>query len=157
MKKKKTNNELYFYNLSYLNEKVNKNECIKENDLIFGKTPDYFNDTNLYLFNLIYPGNLINHEVTFTYIHLVYCRITILIFVYIGKILLSIFSFYFKENDNTKKNKYFCLFITFSVFNFITWIITLLFYIGRYKIHCIIDFYEEKVYLSRKIYGTTTY
>ena len=42
MKNKKTNNELYFYNLSYLNKKANKNECIKENDLIFGKTPDYF-------------------------------------------------------------------------------------------------------------------
>ena len=42
-KKKKTNNELFFYNLSYLNEEVNKNEFIKENDLIIGKTtPDYF-------------------------------------------------------------------------------------------------------------------
>ena len=42
------------------------------------------------------------------------------------------------------------------MFNFITWIITLLFYIGRYKIHCIIDFYEEKVYHSGKIDGSIT-
>ena len=107
MKKKKTNNELYFYNLSSLNEKVNKNDFIKENDLIVGKPPDYFKYTNLYLFNLIYPGNLINHKVNFKYIYLVHCPITILIFVYIGKFLLYIMSFSFKENDDTKKINFF--------------------------------------------------
>lgn len=62
--------------------------------------------------------------------------------------------FFFKENDDTKKNKYF--FITFLVFFFITWIINLLFYEGRYKIDCIIDFYEEKFYSLGKIDGNTT-
>lgn len=147
---------MYFYNLLSLNEKVNKNYFIKENDLIVGKPPDYFKYTDLYLFNLIYPDNLINHEVTFKYIHLVHYPIIILIFVCIGKLLLCIFSFTFKENDDTKKNKCFCLFMTFSTFYLITWIINLLFYVSRYKIHCIIDFYEEKVYRSGKIDGSIT-
>ncbi len=81
---------------------------------------------------MIYPGNLIDHEVTFKYIHLVHCPITILIFVCIGKIYYVYFLF------------------------LLTWFINLLFYVGRYKIHCIIDFYEEKVYCSGKIDGSTT-
>ncbi len=114
----KNNEKIYFYNLSNLNNYINKYEFIKENDLILGKIPDYFNEINLYLFNLIYPGNLINHEVGFFYIGLVHYRYIILIlfcFIKIGIVIIACVNM--KKNINIIISCLAFIFIILWIFN----------------------------------------
>jgi len=143
-----------FYKLSYLNSYTYKSEFIKSNNLIVGEMPSYFYNSYIFLYHLVYPGNLKNHEMTYFYLGLIHFRLVILFIFLALKITMGI-AFFFLSNKEFIHFKLYILFISLTISYLVMLIFNLLFFIGRLHLHCILDYYETKVYKSGEInYGS---
>ena len=140
-----------FYKLSYLQDYMNKSDFIKANNLIIGEAPpNYFNNSKMYLYHLVYPGNLKNYTMTSFYLGLIHFRLVIL-FIFIGlKILLGISFFFLDEKELTFKKTY-ILFIVLTISYITMFIFNFLFFVGRFHLHAILQYYEENVFKSEVI------
>ena len=143
--------DIYFYNLTYLNDYIRKDEFVNENNLIIGKMPAYFSSSYFNLQHLVYPGNLKNHTLNFFYIGLIDCRLAILFPFLLLKILLGLAFLYFNDKTVVKKIFYY-LFIFIIISYIIMEIFNLLFFIGRLELHFILNYYETYIYKSNEIY-----
>ena len=139
-----------FYNLTYLNSYIKKSDFIQNNNLIIGEMPSYFYDTNIYLYHLVYPGNLKNHKMNYFYLGLINFRLVILFIFLALKIAMGV-TFYFLRNKEFIITKWYYLFICLIASYIIMLIFNILFFIGRLHLHCILDYYEEHVFKSGEI------
>ena len=155
----KTNKYNYFYNLSYTNDYIIKSDFAKENNLISkGEIPKYFNKSNLYLYHLVYPGNLKKYEITFRKIDFIrYNNRLIILFVLLFiKISMGI-SLYFLNEKNEIKILYIFLFIIVIILivaYIIFYILSILFYFYRFDLHQILWYYEENIYKTNENNGS---
>jgi len=141
-----------FYNLTYLNSYIKKSDFIQNNNLIIGKMPSYFYDTNMHLYHLVYPGNLKNHKMNYFYLGLINNRLVILFIFLALKIAMGVsLSFFYNNEKEFIIKKWYYLFICLTIFYIVIFIFNLLFFIGRYHLHCILDYYEEHVFKSGEI------
>jgi hypothetical protein len=139
-----------FYNLAYLNSSTRKSDFIESNNLIDGKMPSYFYNTDMKLYHLVYPGNLKNHQMNYFYLGLINCRLVILFIFLAIKIAMGI-TFFFLQNKGFIFKTWYYLFICLIFSYFVMFIFNFLFYIGRLHLHCILDYYEEHVFKSGEI------
>jgi hypothetical protein len=139
-----------FYRLSYLNSYTYKNDFIKSNNLIVGEMPSYFYYSYMNLYHLVYPGNLKNHEMTYFFLGLIHYRLVILFIFLALKIAMGV-AFFFLSNKEFIHFKWYISFISLTISYLVMFIFNFAFFIGRFRLHCILDYYETKVYKSGEI------
>ena len=139
-----------FYRLSYLNSYTYKSDFIKSNNLIVGEMPSYFYYSYMNLYHLVYPGNLKNHEMTYFLLGLIHYRLVILFIFLALKIAMGV-AFFFLSNKEFIHFKWYISFISLTISYLVMFIFNFAFFIGRFRLHCILDYYETKVYKSGEI------
>ena len=139
-----------FYRLSYLNSYTYKSDFIKSNNLIVGIIPSYFYNSYMNLYHLVYPGNLKNHEMTYFFLGLIHYRLVILFIFLALKIAMGV-AFFFLSNKEFIHFKWYISFISLTISYLVMFIFNFAFFIGRFRLHCILDYYETKVYKSGEI------
>ena len=139
-----------FYRLSYLNSYTYKSDFIKSNNLIVGIIPSYFYNSYMNLYHLVYPGNLKNHEMTYFLLGLIHYRLVILFIFLSLKIAMGV-AFFFLSNKEFIHFKWYISFISLTISYLVMSIFNFAFFIGRFGLHCILDYYETKVYKSGEI------
>ena len=143
-----------FYNLTYLNSYIKKSDFIQNNNLIIGKMPSYFYDTNMYLYHLVYPGNLKNHKMNYFYLGLINSRL-VLLFIFLAlKIVMGI-AFFFLKDKEFIISKWYYLFICLTISYIVMFIFNILFFISIFHLYFILDYYEENVFKSGIIIYTS--
>ena len=139
-----------FYNLTYLHSSMIKSDFIQDNNLINGKMPSYFHNTYMNLYHLVYPGNLKNHEMTYFYLGLIYYRLVVLFLFLALKIAMGVTFFSLHKKEYIFK-KWYSLLICLTISYIVMFIFNFLFFIGRFHLHCILDYYEEHVFKTGEI------
>ena len=159
IKENKIKKYTYFYNLSYTNDFIIKSDFAKENNLIsVGKIPEYFYNTKLYLYHLVYPGNLKNHKIDFDSIESINSYNSKKLLFLFFKIIIMLFPFisiYICSIEKCKIKYIYQLIILIPLSIIIILLYIFLVSLSTIKYHNIInDIYNILIYYEENIYNT---
>lgn len=144
-----SNTSLYF-NLSYTSNKMKKSEFLSKNELVIGRIPEKFDDAYIYLYNLVYPGNLKNYTLNSFFVGLIHKRLVLLFLFLLVKIAFGVLLWLLNEKDKISK-KMFYIIVILTVCYSILEIFHILFLIGRFHLDKILSYYKDnKIYVTEE-------
>ena len=144
-----SNTSLYF-NLSYTSNKMKKSDFLSKNDLVIGRIPEKFDDDYIYLYNLVYPGNLKDYTLNSFFVGLIHKRLVLLFLFLLVKIAFGVLLWLLNEKDKISKKMFYIIAILTVCYSILE-IFHILFLIGRFHLDKILSYYKEhKIYVTEE-------
>ena len=121
-----------------------------KNELVIGRIPEKFDDAYIYLYNLVYPGNLKNYTLNSFFVGLIHKRLVLLFLFLLVKIAFGVLLWLLNEKDKISK-KMFYIIVILTVCYSILEIFHILFLIGRFHLDKILSYYKDnKIYVTEE-------